>query len=710
MVTPYINMEESRLLFTSRVLEEAADQENPLLERLRFLSIFSANLDEFFMVQIGTLRDRMITAPKSQDEMIGLTPSRQLEAALYQINIMMHDFEAVRSALFAELDAAGIEYLDIRKKQKNNDAIRHLFFDTIMPLLTVVIVDTKHPFPFLPGGSVFAAVRIALKNSEKLGLILLPEATPKPVFIKSASLQYFLAEDAASHFAQTVFGHYQIIETGVFRVTRNAGLVLDDDALPKGIDYRAALSMTLEKRKRLEPVRLQSSLKISSRLVHMLCKHLDLKNKQVFCQCGPLDFGYIHALIDSARTHGHSHLLYRELKSVYVPGLRRGESVIAQTKSRDHLMIHPFVDFDAVLALLREAAYDQSVVAIRQTLYRVSAQSEVVRYLAAAAQNGKEVTVVIELNARFDEQSNLSWAAMLENAGCHVIYGHDGLKVHAKLLLITRSTAKGIRHIAHIATGNYNENTTRLYSDIGILTSNMHICGDIVRFFRDQGSGSTAGTYHSISVSPCGIRSTLYHFLDQEIASAQNNGDARVIFKCNALCDKDMIDKLIEASKAGVKVDLIIRGACCIKAGLDGLTQNIRIVSIVGRFLEHARVYWFSGSGRLFISSADLMPRNLNQRIEALCPVHDKHIADCLLHMLDLQLRDTAKGRVMLPSGQYTRQQLPNGIADSQTALYRLFSEIDDSPQPVILHRATKHIRQKLGKHLIRLGRRFTRP
>lgn len=710
MDTPYINIEESRLLFTRRVLEEAFDKNNPLLERLRFLSIFSSNLDEFFMVQFCQLKHRLNTAPDKVDELTGLLPCALIDAVLCHIEHLMAYYETVRAALFEELKSADIEYLDIRtQKQRRLSAIRHLFFDAIMPLLTVVIVDAKHPFPFLPSGSAFAAVRIGYKNSEKLGLILFPEATPKPVFLESGSLRFFLAEDAASYFAGNVFADRQIIESGIFRITRNAGLVMDDDALPKGIDYRAALSMILEKRKRLEPVRLQSRLKSGSRLVRLLSRHLDLHPKQVFCQSGPLDFRYVHNLIDSARTHGLSHLLYRELKSVYAPGLSRGDSMIAQMKGRDRLMIHPYVDFDAILALLREAAYDQSVVAIRQTLYRLSGQSEVARYLAAAAQNGKEVTVVIELNARFDEQSNLSWAAILENAGCRVIYGHDGLKVHAKLLLITRSTAKGIRHIAHISTGNYNENTTRIYSDIGILTTDPIISNDIVRFFRDRGSGTTGGSYHNIRVSPDGIRDSLMCLLDQEIAYAQNNDDARVIFKCNALCDKAMIDKLIEASVAGVKVDLIIRGPCCLIAGLNGFSQNVRIVSIVGRFLEHARVYWFSSSGKLFISSADLMPRNLDHRIEVLCPVRDKHIADCIMHMLSLQLRDTAKGRFMLPTGRYSRIKTADGIADSQDALYHLFSEIDESSQPYRLRRAVKRLRLNLGKQLIRLGRRFSR-
>ena len=418
---------------------------------------------------------------------------------------------------------------------------------------------------------------------------------------------------------------------------------------------------------------------------------------------------YVHGLISTARAHGYADLLYSGLKSVYVPGLRRGESVIDQVRQRDRLMIHPYVDFDAVLALLREAAYDESVVAIRQTLYRVSAGSEVVRYLCAAAQNGKEVTIAIELNARFDEASNLGWANALENAGCRVIYGRDNLKVHAKLLLITRNTPAGIRHTAHIATGNYNENTTRVYSDIGLLSSDAHIAQDIMLFFRELGADAPAGKYRSLCISPGGIRLKLFHLLDTEIAHARAGGEAHVILKANAITDRPMIDKLIEASKAGVKIDLIIRGICCIKAGIQGLTHNIRIVSIVGRFLEHARVYWFSTSGRLYISSADMMPRNLDRRMEVLCPVADKRAAALIMQMLRMQLCDNTKGRQMREDGQYVRICAPDGTADSQMTLYMAISD-SAALRPHRLRRAAKGARNMLGSALIRLGRRFTRP
>lgn len=706
MENPYIDRNQSWLLFNARVLEEAADQANPLLERLKFMSIFCTNLDEFFMVQIGGLLDRIL-APDSD---VDPHPEQQLELALSCTHALMQSFLGVRRPLFAELEQADIHQLSVRQLSGElKQRVKESFFEDVMPLVTAVIVDAKHPFPFLPCGAAFAAAGLRCKNGEKLGLVLFPEAARGPIYLEDSSMCCFLPEDAAACFACDIFPKHEVIEAGVFRVTRNADLVMDDDALPNGADYRQALAHVLEKRKKLQPVRLQSSEPVASRLTRSLSKRLGLKSRQVFCQEGPLDMRYVHGLISTARAHGYADLLFNGLKSVYAPGLRRGESVIDQVRQRDRLMIHPYVDFDAVLALLREAAYDESVVAIRQTLYRVSAGSEVVRYLCAAAQNGKEVTIAIELNARFDEASNLSWANALENTGCRVIYGRDNLKVHAKLLLITRNTPAGIRHTAHIATGNYNENTTRVYSDIGLLSSDAHIAQDIMLFFRELGADAPAGKYRSLSVSPGGIRAKLCNLLDTEIAHARAGGQAHVILKANAITDRPMIDKLIEASKAGVKIDLIIRGICCIKAGIQGLTHNIRIVSIVGRFLEHARVYWFSSSDRLFISSADLMPRNLDRRMEVLCPVADKRAAAPIMQMLHMQLCDNTKGRQMREDGQYVRICAPYGITDSQMTLYKAISE-SAALRPHRLRRAAKVARNMLGTALIRLGKRFTRP
>ncbi len=710
MESPYINREVSWLEFNRRVLEEAQDTRNPLLERLRFLSIYSSNLDEFFMVRIGGLMDEVLTGVSVKDALTGLTPAQQLAIALGIVHSMADDYQKTQKQLFASLSETGIVRLNPSRMQgRHLTALKKKYLETIVPLITAVVVDLKHPFPFLPNGASFAAVRIKGKNNDKLGLILFPDAAPKIIFTPEENLSFFFTEDAAAWFSSDIFPKYEVAEQGIYRVTRNADIVLDDTALSDNTDYRQAMARILEKRKRLEPVRLQSSLPANSKLTRMLIKRLELKDNQIFCEASPLNLRSASPLIDTARSSGFAHLLYKDLSHTYVPSLRRGDSVISLTRSRDHLMIHPYMDFDAVLALLREAAFDQSVVAIRQTLYRVSCQSEVVRYLTTAAQNGKDVTVVVELKARFDEESNIGWAAALEESGCRVIYGTDGLKVHAKLLLVTRTTPKGLRHTAHISTGNYNETTTRIYSDVGLLTSNIDIANDIILFFREIGAGALAGSYKTLSVSPNGIRQMLCRLIDDEIFAVRNGGSGHIMMKINALSDKEMIDKLIEASQAGVKIDLNVRGICCLKAPVEGLTDNVRIVSIVGRFLEHARIYWFSHSDSLFISSADLMTRNLNSRMEVLCPIMDRRIALQLKQMMVMQLCDCAKGRIMQPDGGYSRLKADSGISDSQMVQYALCADFDKNQHNRWLHNTGKSLRKTLGRVFIRIGRHMYR-
>lgn len=702
MQTPFINRELSWLDFNLRVLKEAEDMSNPLLERLRFLGIFSSNLDEFFMVRVGGLQNLVASGVGRQD-IAGLSPAQQQSAILKKTVGLMETYNAVQKSLFSALACDGIVRLKPDTLSAHEqDALRQQFLDVMLPLVSAIIVDPKHPFPYLPGGATFAAARLKYKNGEKLGLMLYPEAAPHIAFMPAGDIRFFLFEDAAMRYSDEIFPKHEVLECGVFRVTRSADLELDDGALSEDADYTGAMARVLEQRKSLEPVRLQSHLPEPARLSQSLARRFGLIPEQIIPQKGPLDLRFIPTLIETARTKGFAGMHFRELKSVYAPGLKHGESVIRQVRVRDHLMIHPYVNFDAVLALLREAAHDASVVAVRQTLYRISSHSEVVRYLAAAAQNGKEVTVAVELKARFDEASNLSWAAVLEDAGCRVIYGGP-LKVHAKLLLITRSTPKGLQHTAHISTGNYNENTARQYGDIGLLTARREIADDIVLFFRELCAGVPAGPTRLLDLSPGGIRRRLCLLIDAEMTAVKQGGTGRIVLKANSLADKDIMDRLIAASRAGVKVDLIIRGICSLKAGVPGLTDNIRVISIVGRFLEHARVYWFANADKLFISSADLLPRNLNTRMEVLCPILDAGIALRLKEMLLLQLRDVSKGRRMLPEGRYARLETPDGIHDSQLAQFEICT-LEAGQQP---RRNRRALRRWLSGALVRLGRWF---
>ncbi len=709
--SPYINRELSWLDFNGRVLEEAQSPGNPLLERLKFLSIFCSNLDEFFMVRVGGLFDQALSGLVSEDTITNLTPKKQLELIFRKTADMVAQYNNAQFELFAALDEIGIHRIRPGKlSESRQEAFRAEFNKTIRPLISTIIVDGKHPFPYLPNKAVFIAARLKYKNNEKLGLMLFPESAGKIVFLNAEDVVYQLAEDIIKAFAQEMFPKLEVIEIGKFRVTRNADLELDDEATDSEEDYRAAMQHILEKRRKLMPVRLETNLSSTSDIAKLLANHLGLTQKQIFTRRGPLDMSPMWTVIDAAKAKKFTDYLYMDIKSVYVPGLQRGADIHRQIRQKDFLIIHPYINFEAVLDLLREAVMDDSVIAIRQTLYRVSKHSEVVKYLVAAAERGKEVTVLVELKARFDEENNIEWAAMLEDAGCHVIYGRDFMKVHAKLLLITRRAPKGLQYTAHVATGNYNENTSTLYTDVGILTSNEDIASDIILFFRELSMDETGESYRVFHVSPGGIRKKIYEMIDNEIACAVMYGrGGHIVAKMNALADRDMIDRLIAASQAGVKIDLIVRGICCLRAGIPGLTENIRVVSVVGRFLEHSRVYWFLSGGdeKLFISSADLMTRNLDRRMEVLCPVRDQRIAQRIKSMLLSLSEDGEKGRIMQPDGSYTRLESRTGCKNAQMVEYQNCIRDYENELPHLKKLSLQSVRRALGGALIWLGRRI---
>lgn len=707
--SPYINRELSWLEFNARVLEEAQCQENPMLERLKFLSIFCSNLDEFFMVRVGGLFDQLLAGLVSEDKITELTPQKQLDLIFEKTVDMIHAYNTTQSELFAALDEIGISRIKPGKfAERHMSFFREEFNKTIRPLISTIIVDGKHPFPYLPNKAVLIAARLKYKGGEKLGLVLFPETASRIVFLNSDEVVYYLAEDIIKAFAQEIFPKMEIVEIGKFRVTRNADLELDDEVAGSEEDYRKAMQHILKKRRRLMPVRLETNLPATSEIAKTLANRLGLSQTQVFTRRGPLDMNLMWTVLDAAKAKRYTDHFFSDTKNVYVPGLQQDESIHRQIRMKDYLLIHPYINFEAVLDLLREAALDDSVIAIRQTLYRVSNHSEVVKYLVAAAENGKEVTVLVELKARFDEENNIEWAAKLEDAGCHVIYGRDYLKVHAKLLLITRRSSKGIVHTAHVATGNYNEKTANLYTDVGILTSNDDIANDIILFFRELSMDYTGDEYRVFHVSPGGIRKKFYEMIDNEIRCNEMYArGGHIVAKLNSLADRDMIDRFIKASQAGVQIDLIVRGICCLKAGIPGLTDNIRVISVVGRFLEHSRVYWFLNGGdeKLFISSADLMTRNLDRRMEVLCPVNDKNIASRVKDMLFLLASDTEKGRVMQPDGSYTRLELPDGCKNAQMVEYQ---RCRDDYLMQLPHRKmflTQTVRRAVGGALIWLGR-----
>jgi polyphosphate kinase len=710
--SPYINRELSWLDFNARVLEEAQSQDNPVLERLKFLSIFCSNLDEFFMVRVGGLFDQLLAGLGSEDRITELTPKKQLELIFKKTADMISVYNDTQLILFAALDAVGVRRIKSGKlSEQHLEFLRSEFNRTIRPLISTIIVDGKHPFPYLPNKAVFIGARLKNKSGEKLGLMLFPETASKIVFLNSEDVVYYLAEDIIKSFAQEMFPKMEVVEIGKFRVTRNADLDLDDEVAGSEDDYRVAMQRILKKRRRLMAVRLETNLAGTSEIAKTLASRLGLMQSQVFTRRGPLDMSVMWSVLDASKAKRFTDYFFPDIKSLYVPGLQQGASIHRQIRGKDFLLIHPYINFEAVLDLLREAILDDSVIAIRQTLYRVSNNSEVIKYLVAAAENGKEVTVLVELKARFDEENNIEWAAKLEDAGCHVIYGRDYMKVHAKLLLITRRSASGIQHTAHVATGNYNEKTANLYTDVGILTANEDIANDIILFFRELSMDYTGEEYRVFHVSPDGIRKKFYEMIENEIKCMEMYArGGHIVAKLNSLADRDMIDHLIKASQAGVKIDLIVRGICCLKAGVPGLTENIRVISIVGRFLEHSRVYWFLNGGdeKLFISSADLMTRNLDRRMEVLCPVYDKKIVKRLKDMLFLLTKDTQKGRIMLPDGSYTRLALPDGCENVQMIEYQNFLEDHKAQLPHRKMHFAQSIRRAVGGALMWLGRRIS--
>ena len=709
-MNPYINRELSWLDFNIRVLEEAQCLDSPLLERLKFLSIFCSNLDEFFMVRVGGLFDQLLAGLGGEDKITELSPEKQLDLIFEKTAAMIERYNTTQSELFNAIDEIGIRRIKSgRLAERHMDFFRAEFDKTIRPLISTIIVDGKHPFPYLPNKAVFIAARLKVKGGEKLGLVLFPESASKIVFLNSEEVVFYLVEDIIKAFAQEMFPKMEVIEIGKFRVTRNADLELDDEVAGSEEDYRKAMQHILKKRRRLMPIRLETNLVATSEISKLLANRLGLTQAQVFSRRGPLDMNLMWTVLDAAKAKRYTSQFFSDIKSVYAPGLLKSESIHRQIRSRDYLLIHPYINFEAVLDLLREAVHDDSVIAIRQTLYRVSNHSEIVKHLVAAAENGKEVTVLVELKARFDEENNIEWAAKLEDAGCHVIYGRDYLKVHAKLLLITRKSPKGIVHTAHVATGNYNEKTANLYTDVGILTSNEEIANDIILFFRELSMDYTGEDYRVFHVSPDGIRKKCYEMIDNEIRCKEMYArGGHIIAKVNSLADKDVIDRLIKAAQAGVKIDLIVRGICCLNAGIPGLTENIRVISVVGRFLEHSRVYWFLNGGdeKLFISSADLMTRNLDRRMEVLFPVNDAIIASRIKDMLFLLLKDTKKGRVMQPDGSYARLELPDGCEDAQMVEYQRCREDYARQLPHPKMRFAQSIRRIIGGALIGLGRR----
>lgn len=653
----YMNRELSWLKFNERVLEEAENPEVPLCERLTFASIYQSNLDEFFMVRVGSLYDQTLLDKKIGENKTGMTSQEQIDAILKQTKLINKRKEAVYEELMARMTEQGIRIL--RFNELDEDGARYLegyFKSEIAPLISPTVIGRRQPFPFLKNKEIYAVAVLGAKGKkDRLGIIpCTSNIFGRLIAVPGMPGTYMLAEELILHFAPVVFKGYKIKSKSLLRITRNADI--DADALyDEDLDYREFMAGLIKQRKKLAPIRLELSRDMDKKGIAVLCEYLELDENHVFMSSTPLDLSFVFQIQDLLRKNPE--LYFPKRTPQKSDQFQDGKSIIAQIKEEDKLLSYPYESIRPFLHLLTEAAEDPDVISIKMTLYRVAKQSKVVEALIEAAENGKEVVVLVELRARFDEENNIEWSRRLEDAGCQVIYGLDGYKVHSKLCLITRKNAGQVEYITQIGTGNYNEKTSRLYTDLSLMTSNVEIGLEASNVFQALSKGEVVEHTRHLLVAPKCLQNKVLGMLDEEIAHARNGEEAYAGFKLNSLTDKKIIDKLIEASEAGVKIDMIIRGICCLIPGVEGKTENIRIISIVGRFLEHSRIYIFGSKERrkCYIASADFMTRNTVRRVEVAAPVYNDKLKTKLQEMFDVMLSDNQKARKLEADGNYHR-------------------------------------------------------
>ena len=653
----YCNRELSWLKFNERVLEEAESKDVPLCERLTFASIFQTNLDEFFMVRVGSLQDQMLLHKEIRDNKTKKTAKEQIEAILEEVKRLGKRHGKAFENLLQELEAYGVRFVDFRHIDEGASQRLERYFKTeIAPLISPTIISKRQPFPFLRNKDIYIVAVLETKSKkERLGII----PCSNNVFKRLIELPdhpgtFMLSEEFILHYVPEVFKGYRIKAKSVIRITRNADI--DADALyDEDLDYRDFMADLIKKRKKLTPVRIEFSREMNKNVVATLCKYLEMDKTHVFLSDAPLDLSFVFEIQDRLRKNPE--LFYEKKVPQKSPMFQDGESILAQIRREDKLLSYPYESIRPFLHMLNEAAEDPEVISIKMTLYRLAKQSKVVEALVEAAENGKEVIVLVELRARFDEENNIEWSRRLEDAGCQVIYGLDGYKVHSKLCLITRKNDNHVEYFTQIGTGNYNEKTSRLYTDLSLMTSDPAIGLEASNVFQALLKGEVVEQSEKLLVAPKCLQNRVLEMIDEEIEHARHEEPAYVGVKLNSLTDKKIIDKLAEASKAGVKIDLVIRGICCLLPGVPEKTENIRVISIVGRFLEHSRIYIFGTEERskVYIASADFMTRNTVRRVEVAAPVEDVRLKECLFKDFRIMLNDNVQARKMNPDGNYTR-------------------------------------------------------
>ena len=669
----YMNRELSWLKFNERVLEEAENNEVPLCERMNFVSIYQSNLDEFFRVRVGSLQDQMLVNKKIRDNKTKMTSEEQIKAILKVVKKLNKRKDAAYKSLMDKVAEYGITLIDFTTaKPEEKKYLEQYFNHEIVPLSSPTIVGKRQPFPFLRNQEIYAVVVLQTRSGkERIGIIpCTNNMVERLIELPGGKGRYILSENIVLHYIGKVFKGYKVIGKSLIRVVRNADI--DADALyDEDLDYREFMADLMKERKKLSPVRLDMSREIDGSVVESLCRYLDVSPERVFRSEAPLDLSFVFTIQDHLRMNPE--LFYERRVPQKSASFRDGESILKQIEEKDKLLSYPYESIRPFLRMLNEAAEDDNVISIKMTLYRLAKQSKIVEALCEAAENGKEVVVLVELRARFDEENNIRWSRMLEKAGCQIIYGLEGFKVHSKLCLITKKGKNGIEYITQIGTGNYNEKTARLYTDLSLMTADEQIGMDAARVFQALTKGETVEESDHLLVAPKCLQNRIIDMIGEEIEHKKNGEEAYIGLKLNSLTDKKIIDKLVEASQAGVHIDMIIRGISCLIPGVEGQTANIRIISIVGRFLEHSRIYIFGCGERrkYYISSADFMTRNTVKRVEVAAPVCAPAIKERIQGIFDLMLSDNKKAREEDPEGNYTLVKCEGEPVNSQEALYQ---------------------------------------
>lgn len=651
------NRELSWLRFNQRVLEEAADQDVPALERLKFISIFSSNLDEFFMVRVGSLFDLAHMTPDDTDSKTGWTPSNQLRHIYHTIPGLLTMKKQIYTAVMETLGQNGIQ--DVSIETLNSDDLKQVnrfFKKELLPILSPILIGPNHPVPHLVNKRMNAVAMLKNKKGERaVGIVPVP-AHVSPYLLLEDGMRYVRTENILLHWLPALFDAYTVKESCILTVTRNADISFDDEKFEDNEDdFRRQMKKLLKQRDHLSVVRLELSTQVSSEFQKLLSGIARVEKYQIFVDSTPLNMGYVFKLVGDLPKELSTRLLYPTYRPRWAEDLKHDQPIMPQIQKKDRLLFYPFDSVDPFLRLLNEAADNPHVLSIKITIYRLASSSKIAQTLCRAAENGKEVLVLMELRARFDEENNLLWSKMLEESGCQVIYGTEGYKCHSKICLITLRNHNKTTYLTQIGTGNYNEKTNAMYTDLSLMTTDQTIGEDAAAFFRNMLVNKLDGEYQKLCVSPFGIKEMLLKNIDRQIALGK---EGYICIKTNSVTERNIIDKLAQASQAGVEVQLIVRGICCILPGVVGETERIHVTSIVGRFLEHSRIYQF-GRGEqaeYYISSADLMTRNLNHRVEIACPVQDVQIKEQLKWILDAQLHDTAKASLILPDGTYCRK------------------------------------------------------